>query len=326
MRKLIPILSLTIALFSITIYSAAKPHVLILPFTETGNKVADLNAVAKSKIADVVVTLGSINVMEEPDYISFLADQGIDMESITEENLPQLYGKDTLGYVITGDVSKGVVTKTLKTEKKAIKNSSGKITGYNETKYWLWSSTPSMKLKIIDLKTGATIYSQSRSGKRTSKEKYEAPSSSIASDIAKIINASKGQVEEEIDPNTVKPDLAIAGAQYAAGRHYNALFNTFRPTGTVLSIKPIDEKGKKFECKFDIGKDLGLKVGQKLEVVEIGESIKHPTTGEMIPGEEEVITDFKVKDEPGSAMTTVELRKKDASIIKVGMLVKVQKK
>jgi hypothetical protein len=73
----------------------------------------------------------------------------------------------------------------------------------------------------------------------------------------------------------------------AAQRLYANIRDTFPPEGEIIKIS-----GSKIYV--DLGTDLGIKPGDTLEILRPGESIIHPRTGELLPGEEVLVGVLKV--------------------------------
>jgi hypothetical protein len=93
-----------------------------------------------------------------------------------------------------------------------------------------------------------------------------------------------------------------------------AVENTIPIEGYIVAAKD------SAHVTLDIGKSGGLKKGMKLKVYREGEPIKHPVTGQMLPGVKEWLADVEVTfaDETTSEVKVIQWLIKPAKALLIG--------
>jgi len=99
------------------------------------------------------------------------------------------------------------------------------------------------------------------------------------------------------------------------------LWNLFPLEGYVIQIQ--GQKGEEVEALIDLGSDKGVRNGDKFIVFRQGESIKHPVTGQMIPGRIQELGEAEVKS-VDIATSAVKIKTKGA--IQVGDRIKAKER
>lgn len=295
-----------------------KPKVCIANFTELNNKVPDLNKTAVSKLEDLLVSFGCVDIVNIASIQDLLKNNAI-TDSISEDliikNKGIIKGVD---YIVFGEVSNGNVTRTF--------SSRSIDDGKSSENYWNWRCTPSVKLQVIDMKTGKIVYSQKQTSLEVSEEAVqEEKSLAGVINMIKAIKDTTNKKEDEIDPNQVSPQMAVEGTAGAVHMHDDELYNIFRPSGVIISIEDTDKKGKKKTLTLDIGQNFGIKNGNKFEIVKKSPDITHPTTGEIIAGKETILMTLRVESTDAEISTAI-AKAKEMNDIAVGSLVRMAKR
>jgi len=111
--------------------------------------------------------------------------------------------------------------------------------------------------------------------------------------------------------------LPTSTARDAGQRLFEAIREAFPPIGYIIQIN-----GK--EATIDLGSEAGLKEGDPLEIVQEGEQIIHPVTGQVLSGPMKVVGELKVASVTPQ-MSTCKVKKVQGDL-KVGSLVRFQGK
>jgi hypothetical protein len=111
--------------------------------------------------------------------------------------------------------------------------------------------------------------------------------------------------------------LPTSTARDAGQRLFEAIREAFPPIGYIIQIN-----GK--EATIDLGSEAGLKEGDPLEIVQEGEQIIHPVTGQVLSGPMKVVGELKVASLTPQ-MSTCKVKKAQGDL-KVGSLVRFQGK
>lgn len=304
---------------SMSLQAKDKPKVCIANFTELNNKVPDLKKTAASKLEDLLVSFGCVDIVNISTIQDLLKNNGVAADSISEDliikNKSIISGVD---YVIFGEVSNGNVTRTY--------SSRSIDDGKSSENYWNWRCTPSVKLQVIDMKTGKIVYSEKQTSLEVSEEAVQEDKTlSGVINMIKAIKDTTNKKEPEVDPNQVNPQMAVEGTAGAVHMHDDEIYNIFRPSGVIISIEDADKKGKKKTLTLDFGQNFGIKNGNKFEIIKKSPDIKHPTTGEIIAGKETILKTLKVESTDAELSTAI-VKTSDMNDIAIGSLVRMAKR
>lgn len=304
---------------SFTIQAKEKPKVCIMKTDELNNKVPDLGKTAESKLEDMLVNFGCVDLVSKLDVEDILKNNNISMENITEDELIKHKSIITgVDFFIFGEVSNGNISRTFSTKTNS--------DGTKKENYWSWRCTPSVKFQVLEIKNGKIIYSQKETALSTMEEAVqEEKALAGVVNMIKAIKDTSNKKEADVDPNLLNPQLAVNSTSGAVTLHKDKLYNIFRPSGVIISIEDADKKGKKKTITFDLGQNFGLKPGNKIEIIKKSPDITHPTTGEVIAGKETILLTLKIENVDAELSTAI-AKTKDLSDVAVGTLVKMVKR
>ncbi len=310
---------LILSLLAISLFAKEKPKIAVVDFKEVNCKVSNLGKLSANRINDILVSLGSVTVVDRVNLEQILKEQNIGLSGILDQAGNYTVGKISgIQYLVVGEVEQGIVTKNL--EEKSYKEKQKDGTSVEMTKkVYVYRGTSTLQVRVIDINTGLIVFSGSKSEKSEAEEPYieEKPMDVVTALVHVATKTPPKQVEEK-DPNLEKPFLATRSVEKAAQNYSKELFDLFKPEGYVLTVEEV--KGK-FIVTLDIGQDYGVKKGDIFEVIQKSPPVIHPVTGDVYPGKIVNIGKIKIK-EIGERTSSSYVKKKIAKNIKPGMNVR----
>lgn len=316
--------SLLLVLFLvIPVIAKDKPKVAVVDFREVNCMVPDVGAYAANKVNDVAVGLGSVTVIDRANLQQILKEQNIGLSGILDTQGNYQVGKISgVDYLIVGEVSQGMVTKNL--EQKAYRVKLSDNTYANQTKkIWVYKGTVNVQVRIINVNSGQIIFSSTKQGSAEEEEEYAEPvTKHPITALVEALSKNPAEPVKEKDPNQEKPDLVGHAIDKSVPAFGSDFFNIFKPEGYLIAIDPYK---KNYTVTIDLGKNFGVKKNDVFEVVEKGAPIKHPVTGDIIPGKIMTIDTIKIT-EVSDETSTAYVKRKIADKFKPGMSVRTVKR
>lgn len=181
-------------------------------------------------------------------------------------------------------------------------------------------------LVIGTISEAAIVEAQDLNGNKVYKGKVTANIRVVSSETASIIGSL---TEFDFSHGTLAGGEAQPSEQLVSMAAKNLVMNTMKPKlwnlfpleGYVIQIQ--NQKSDEMEALIDLGSDNGIVKGDKFLVFRQNESIKHPVTGQIIPGKTQELGEAEVKS-VDAAVSTVKIKAKVP--IQVGDRVKSKEK
>jgi hypothetical protein len=322
MKKVISLLLLVVCLV-IPAVAKEKPKVAVVDFKEVNCMVPNVGPYAANKVNDAAVALGSISVIDRANLQQILQEQNIGLSGILDAQGNYQVGKISgVDYLIVGEVSQGLVTKNLEERSYREKKSDGTYINRNK-KIWIYKGTANVQVRVINVTTGQIIYSATKQGSAQVEEEYVEPQSKhpVTAIMEALTKSTPAPVIEK-DPNVEKPDLVGRSIDQAVPGFGYDFFNIFKPEGYLIAIDPYK---KNYTVTIDLGKNFGVKKNDIFEVIEKGAPIRHPVTGDILPGKIVAIDKIKIT-EVSEETSTAYVKRKIADKLKTGMSVRTVKR
>jgi len=292
-------------------FANPKSTIVTVAFEVPTVKIKGMADQIRALLDNTLNQLGTVTLVDKSAYDAEVVKNGQTVDAAKSDFIGALAGKiNCARYVCYVDVTEAVVTRIYKDKIIETKNKNTGVVTRTTRKIWYWEGKLKVTFKIYDTKTGMLVYNQPREMINPYEEDWSAPPMDPMTGLPMIP-----------DFNILRPDLVTSSVNSVIGDSlWTDIYNLFRPSGKIVDIKPVDEKGKSFTVTIDIGQDVGVKDWEKYSALMIDPALLPLLTA---PQKSQVVANFKIKMVLANQAQAV-VNKKDADKLKAGMDVKAK--
>lgn len=272
LRRIVPIMLCFLVMTAGQSYAQKRTRLAVASFVSGCANLPKESTVGQG-IADMIITelfkVKQFEIIERNRLETLLAEKNLAQTDLVQPNSAAEAAK-----IIQCDA---IVVGSITEYSVAQENSEAGLFKSSKALY-----TVSLQFRIIDAGTGQTRLTATATG-TVEKKGSSADIGAVANRFAPI---SVGRIGKE----TTGQDAFYGEASQKAVREIvEKIRYAFPPEGYVIKIDGDT-------ILIDLGKSADIQKGANFKVVKVGEAIKHPVTGQMIPGETEEIGVIQVAD------------------------------
>lgn len=273
-----------------------RDRISVASFDTESCKVLGLEEAAAVYFLDMLTKLNRFDIVEREALKEVLKEQALGTAGIVDESMAAEMGKILgLDYIVMGNVIQAYVSRQkamTKAKEGTVAKPLWKVRGHAQVAY-----------RFIDVKTGRV----KATGRKTSRSRLLTISRRVAepekakkeeSDAVKIVRLMaktqkmvKNEAPKEEDPNITHRDLVETALQAGIWSMRDDVFNAFPLKAYVLEVT----NPKKRLVLVDIGSSMGVRKGDKFNIIVQHPPRIHPVTKKKMRGKREVIGDIKLQ-------------------------------
>ena len=275
---------------------SARDRISVASFDAKSCKVSGLEDAAAAHFLDMLTKLNRFDIVERETLKEVLKEQALGAAGIVDETMAAEMGKILgLDYIVMGKVVQAHVSRQeamTKAKEGTVAKPIWKVRGHVQVAY-RFIDVRTSRVKTTGRKTSRSrILTISRRVAEPEKaKKEESDAVKIVRLMAKTPKKAKSEAPEEVDPNITHRDLVETALQAGIWSMRDDVYNGFPLKAYVLEVT----NPKKRLVLVDIGSSMGVRKGDKFNIIVQHPPRVHPVTKKKRRGKREVIGEIKLQ-------------------------------